>query len=249
MPLLRADSRPDKTFLFSGAILGTCFSLGGNLMMTAGHVVRGIANGVVSATIGLVNQTPLRVKAANIIDVEELSFDLAVFAVDFVFPDSSKWFYTFPWSTSPRSMLEEVRSVGYPYGVHNIDDKISLLQRGFQGHIVSLPSEFKPLNYEGPPFPAYELSFAAPVGLSGSPLFTVSDTPHVLGIIIGNSKARMLILESEEVEKTPATTRVVEQYESLSLGIAVPGRHLLNLRSRLLGGTFAEYLQKNSLLL
>ena len=52
----------------------------------------------------------------------------------------------------------------------------------------------------------------------------------------------MLILDAEETSTDGATTTMIEQYESLTLGIAVEGKFVLALCSRLLGGTVYDAL-------
>ena len=41
---------------------------------------------------------------------------------------------------------DQVRSMGFPYGTLRVDNKLKLVQRVFQGHIVSGIIEFKPVS-------------------------------------------------------------------------------------------------------
>jgi hypothetical protein len=133
--------------------------------------------------------------------------------------------------------------------MHQVDERKSIVQRMFQGYLVSDLHEFKPLGYEGDPFAVFELSFNAPRGLSGSPLMTTDLRISVSGIIIGNSKSSMLVFDTEEIEGSESEETRVQHYESMSLGVAVQSKEIFPLRPALLDCTISEYLERNGKLI
>jgi hypothetical protein len=247
-PVLHARQLPNDVFYTEGEVEGTCFSLGNGFMLTAGHVARAIGSGGLSGVVGLAEPSGKRFKAAPVVDIEELPCDLSVIRVAFVYQESASWFHTLRWLRRPLNPFELVRCCGYPYGLHVVEKDKSVVQRAFQGYIVAALDEFKPLIYQGKPFSAYELSFPAPRGLSGAPLLTSAGEPHVTGIVIGNSKASMLVLETEEIERNSTEKKTLQVYESLSLGIAVQATDIYPAVSKLLGGTIGDYLEKSNIL-
>jgi len=100
-------------------------------------------------------------------------------------------------------------------------------------------------------FPArprvYELPFACPRGLSGAPVFTADNTSRLVGLVAGNTATDMLLLRESAVTKEGETT-VFEQYERLTLGIAVQTASLLSVQSRLVGQSLREHLESHGLL-
>ena len=113
---------------------------------------------------------------------------------------------------------------------------------------MSRLDEFKPVGWAGSAFPVCELSFAMPRGLSGAPLLNSQGAVFVHGVVIGNSEARMLVFRSEERLTHGAVVAVVEQYEALTLGIAVEAKAVLTQTSTLLGKTIREHLVEHHLI-
>jgi hypothetical protein len=248
LPVYTARRHPDERFEVIGEIVGTCFSIGNRYMMTAGHVIEKFRQR--SDLMGVVGvfEPELEVqKGAEITDYEILPCDLGVLRVEFMEKIWSNWFHTLKWLQKPLNQFDKVTSLGYAYGLCEVEDRKSVLERGFEGHIVAAPKEFKPQNYQGKPFSVYELSFQSPRGLSGAPLLSL-DPVHVTGVLIGNSKTSMLVFDSAEVEKSPTSETVVERYESLSLGIAVQARKIFDIKSALLDNTLGEHFRENGML-
>jgi len=248
LPVARAKHLPQDLFVVEGEVQGTCFSLGNNFMLTAGHVAEAVSGTGLSGVVGLYEPSGQTFKAALVVDAEGLPCDLGVLKVRFVVEESANWLHTLKWLRNPLKGFQMMRCLGYPYGLHVVGEEKALVQRAFQGHVVASLLKYKPLNYTGEPFSAYELSFQAPLGLSGAPLLTSEGTPCVAGMVIGNSKTGMQILSSEEIEKEGAEKKTFEVYEFLSLGIAVQARAIYSTESKLLGGTFEDYFEKNQML-
>jgi len=242
-PLFSAEMNEKREFKLSGEIRGTCFSIGENYMLTAAHVASGLSCATDTCTVvGLINPDTGYFKGALVDEIEMLPCHIGLIRVQFIVPQSAHWFYVLKWVESNLNPFDNVRCMGFPYGMHTVEDSKSCVQRAFQGHIVSNLLQFKPLGYEGEPFAVYELSFGAPRGLSGSPLLNTQGTLTINGVIIGNSESRMLVLQSEERQTAEEGKTVVEQYESLRLGIAVRIDQIFQLKSQMLGKTIGEYL-------
>jgi hypothetical protein len=246
LPVFAASKVKGGAYLVEGEVLGSAFALGSEFMVTAGHVVDAVGSAQVMV-VGL--QSPDGFfKTAVARDIERLAGDLALLRVEFVVPGSGTWFNRFKWRDEPIEPFEFVRTVGYGYGLQIVREHRSVIVRAFQGYIVARRDEFLPVGWPGEPFAVYELSFTAPRGLSGAPLLNSMGNVVVHGVVIGNSESRMLVFRSEERTTEPEALTSVEQYEALTLGVAVQSGALLNQNSSLLGGTVREHLAKNSLL-
>jgi len=217
-------------------------------MLTAMHVAAEISRSATRAMVIGIETPDGFFKAAYVSDIEDLGADLALMRVAFTIPESVRWFNQITWSRISLTPFTPVRAVGYAYGTHTIDDKTSVVVRGFPGTVVSYLNEFRPLSMQGPPFRAYELSFLAPRGLSGSPLLNAQGNLQIHGMIIGNAETRMMVFRSEERIQDSDNTTIVEQYEALVLGMAVSAEEILPRRSSLLGLTIEEHLAKHQLL-
>lgn len=120
------------------------------------------------------------------------------------------------WHTEDLGIFAAVDSLGYPYA-YNPQEQL-IRPRGFRGSVVSDSTldEF-PARPSG-----YEVSFAAPRGLSGAPLLHRHDGDVlVAGVIVGNRSTQMLVFRDSERLVENGSETIVEHYESLQLGIAV----------------------------
>lgn len=248
LPVFHAVRNSDGSFEKKGEVRGTAFSIGGDYMITAAHVLTGIpTSGQDLALVGI-SHPEKGLMAAIVAEYEDLQCDVAILRVTYSMPDLSQCFNRFQWSSKQLNPFENVRSVGYAYGLHKVDEEETVVVRGFQGHIVSSLDRFRPVGGTGSPFSVYELSFAVPRGLSGSPLLNAQGKVIVHGVVIGNSESKMLVFSSEEKVVEESSSTFVEQYESLTLGVAVRTDQLLNLDSELLGSTVEKYLSDSDLL-
>ena len=197
------------------------------------------------AMIAISNPENSYLKAAPIINIEILESDVAIFEVNYVFEGSKSWVYPPKWSLNHLLPMNDIRTFGYPYGIHIVDENKSVIQRGFKGHVVSSHLPFKRLNTTEKTFTVYELSFPAPKGLSGGPLLDIRKQVNY-GLIIGNSESSMLVYEHEERESSGENTTTVEHWSKLSLGIAVTADVILNQESELLQSNICGFLDKNN---
>ncbi len=231
-------SRPG-VYQIHGDIQGTCVSLGSDVFLTAGHVARELESQKETTLVGIFAADESHMWAAPIENYEHLRCDLSVLRIERPASPYREQILTLAWSTEPLGWCDDVETYGYAYGLHK-GSRTTVLLRAFKGHVVCDPTDF---TLAGETFHAYELSFSAPRGLSGAPLFTHRERLLAHGIIIGNSTSSMLVFDSQEVERSSREVVRVERYESLSLGVAVHGREILATKSRLLGGTIRDHLE------
>lgn len=199
-------------------VYGTAFPLGGDLLMTANHVIENVAATKKALLLGFVvgedvELPNLRVCKASLVH-RWPDVDLAVFRAPGLRLNPLNW------RASILPVFHGVRTTGYAFGMNR--EALLVAPRGFTGSVVvSRPFE----RFPGQPW-IYEVSFAAPRGLSGAPLF-LSEGPTVSGCIIGNSETKMLVFSSAELLKAEGETVRLEQYEALTLGVVVRADEIL----------------------
>jgi hypothetical protein len=246
LPIFQAEINAGRITPIPTALVGSCFALGGNYMITAGHVASKFADENRTLVVGIYRQdTGLDVAA--VIELEHLGCDLAILQIDFDESHMFERFHRFGWSNVPLDPFTAVRSIGYAYGVQHVEDRQFVIVRGFQGHIVSRLSQFKPAGMMGSPFEVYELSLVAPRGLSGAPLTNVAGKAVIHGVVIGNSESQMMVFRNEERVQSDRA-QIVERYEALTLGIAVPATEVFRQTSHLFGSTVYHHLNQHGLL-
>jgi hypothetical protein len=249
LPVQRAERFDGQRFGVTAEVLGTCFSVGGGYFVTAGHVLRE-ASAVVGTKVPVVG---VRDPSGGFMglaveDGEELGADAAILKVACADSEYKDWFLTFPWREQPLAQLEPAKTVGYAFGHHEIDGVLQIGPRAFQGYVVSRRDRFRLLGMSGPPFSVYELSFAAPTGLSGSPLFGPDMPSRVAGLVVGNTETQMCVYRSTETVSDGASVKSVSHDQLYCIGIAVQVSTLLSLRSSLLGRVLADHLRHHALL-
>jgi hypothetical protein len=231
------DAPPDNEYEPSPVnlvrVYGTAFAIGGGAFLTASHV----------ATEALRRPNPrLAYGVGNILGgapvvAHELcpALDLAVLRAHV--PNAK----AAPWRTADVALTADVYASGFPYALDETGDYFSV--RAFKGYVVArVPFTRLP----GAPL-CYELSFQAPRGLSGAPLWTFGPSAGVQGIVIGNRATEMTVFSSRE-RVNDGSELTVERFEALQLGIALHAEGLLAYRSTLLGCTLADHLQAHGLL-
>jgi hypothetical protein len=228
-----------SVYQIQGDIQGTCISIGANTFVTAGHVAKELESRHEPALVGIFAADESHMWAAPIESYEHLRCDLSLVRIEAPHAPYSEQILTLAWSSEPLGWCDNVETYGYAYGLHQAT-RTTVLLRAFKGYVVCDPTDF---TRSGESFHAYELSFGVPRGLSGAPLFTHEKKLLVHGVIIGNSSSSMLVFDSKEVEQRTGHVVRVERYESLNLGIAVHGREVLGLESKLLRGTIGAHLQ------
>jgi hypothetical protein len=243
LPIFQAEDSGNGFFDYIGEVRGSAFRLAGNYFLTAGHVIESIPRTATDlAVIGLFDPRLQGFKGVSVDEAESLGSDIALLRVASDEPDLVAAIRCFRWDQRPLPTFSDVRSAGYAYGIHRGGDHQSLVIRGFKGHVVSTLLEFRPVGAKIDPFRVYELSFAAPRGLSGAPLYSASGPVAIHGLVIGNSETQTVVFRSVERAAEDGAMNTVEHYEALCVGIAVPAEIIMAKYSQLLGQTLREYI-------
>jgi len=238
-PVIGGCYKNNKDFIAKD-IFGTCFSISNDVFLTAGHVLEGIEEEHLSVSIGKkVNKKFIHYSASKY----EIfpNFDLAIIKVSSKMKDAKQ----FNWELEELALLDEIRTVGFPYALDFKSGRIDV--RAFMGYVVNA-SGFGRLQASPR---SYELSFISPKGLSGAPLFRSSKMfPPLKGYVIGNSHIKIPILNEEEVEKEGGKniTKIIESYEQSSFGIAIQVDSILNIESEILGNSIFDFIEANKLI-
>jgi hypothetical protein len=217
-------------------VYGTAFSIGGGWFMTAAHVLESALSENSTAAIGFVDGP--RYIAADVSNYElHPEFDVALFGTSIVVARAK----ALPWLEERLPGLFDVAATGYPYAIDLQQNTLG--GRWFKGYVVS---RRKRSVFRARPW-TYELSFACPRGLSGSPLITLHEDSAIAGLVVGNHTTKILVFtDSERISETEET--IVERYEALQLGVAIESNEILGITSLVLGSTLRVHLQRHSLL-
>lgn len=249
LPVHVADVREGRLVQGRSSVLGTCFPISGRFMLTAGHVVTELEEAKSGShgnpAVGIFHPTTFTQAGIRVTEMEVLDGDIGLLQVEFQEPDQESWLFPLHWSVGHVNLGSIIRAPGYAYADHSVGSERFIVQRSFQGSIVSEIGTYLPAGMKGKPFGVYETSFAAPRGHSGAPL--LKENGRVVGVVVGNSKSKMLVLDSEETSTDGKTTTLIEQYESLALGVSVQAGFILGLHSRLLGCSLNDFLIRKGL--
>lgn len=249
LPVHIANELKGQLVQGTAPILGTCFPLGDHFMLTAGHVVTELQEAKSHSrghpAVGVFHPSTYTQIGLRIAEMELLDYDIGLLQVEFLEPNQESWLFPLHWSVEHMNLGAAIRAPGYAYADHSVGNKRFIVQRSFQGTIVSEIGIYLPMGTRGKPFGVCESSFSVPRGHSGAPL--LRDNGRVIGVVIGNSKSKMLILDTEETSTDGKTTTIIEQYESLALGISVRARFVLGLYSKLLGSSLHDFLFRRGL--
>jgi hypothetical protein len=246
LPICKLKEKRGDTYIEEGDILGTCFSIGKGLLLTASHVIEPIIEN--HGIIGVFDRKSKNMHAIPIIDLDQLGIDVSIIKVEYNPEIYDSMIHTLFWQRGQLAVFSDVATIGYPHGTNITERGIEFLPRGLKGHIVSTPNSFQRIGVTEPAFGVYELSFQIPTQLSGAPLLTISDPPRVVGMVIGNKSTKTLIFQNEEIIEEEKTKVIVQQFDSMSLGIAIRQNTLFPLYSKMLGEKIADQISKNCLL-
>jgi hypothetical protein len=237
-PVIAGDSVPASgSNLASVAVrevYGTAFCLFENFFVTNEHVIKNASEhtwwGLAFAEAGVW-------KAASVDHYERVvGLDIGILSASL---PSAKWL---KWRSDELSMLADVQTTGFPYGLDVSSSKLRM--RSFRGTVVSSRTwdglAAKPR--------VYELSFPCPRGLSGSPLWKPGNPPSVAGVVFGNSITEMIVNRDVEKTKEGSETTVYERVEALHLGMAIQTQSILSVQSSLFGLRIGDLLRDKDLL-
>lgn len=203
--------RSDRKFVF----LGSCFAYSSpQVFLTAAHCIRDSASSALCVSCAT-EDTPDKYLLIRQV-ITHPTADLAVLIADPPAPDFTPY----------REVLEvEPGDEVHAYGFHEdtTDHGIEPLQRHFHGvaqHLLTWDIQ-KPYSYD-----AIELSFGAPPGLSGGPLYKSfllerSGTHYFLvGMVTGNREASIHLKTTTEVQE--GSQHYIERIHSVTnYGIAL----------------------------
>jgi hypothetical protein len=206
-PLYIADDpsrlQPDQPIVLSNTnYLGTGFFISKNgVALTAGHVIPSpdqIPDGKALLAVVYDGELP-RGQQVQIAFVHD-KFDIAVLKVAF----SPKKYL--PVSFEPAHMGEDVMAIGIPE--HSVSGPHKEF-RCMKGHVTFAPT-------------LLELSFPAPRGMSGSPVFRGS---KVVGVLCGNARSEVMEDQIDEQTETVGNLVKVTRVETkavINYGLAEP---------------------------
>jgi hypothetical protein len=211
-------------------LYGTAFPIGAGWFLTAAHVVQAVIENPCAA-LGWLNENDIW-ESVPVTEHETLDCDVGLLKANV----TAK---TFPWALELSPQLDDVQAIGYAYGW---DEEASFISpRGFKGHIAGLRQSLKWAQH---PF-CYELSFQAPRGLSGAPVW--GGKHGVIGMILGNSSTEMVVFSEREV-LSEGKEHTFEKVEALHLGFALSASAAVQLHSAHIGMTLGEHFRRCGLL-
>lgn len=239
-PIVRGV-RLDEQMIRVTQIEGTAFCLSAHFYLTAAHCIpRDLKE---SERIGLGFPQPPKTDIGIVPFVHAETWDEADIALVEVATPAPKS-AAMKWRFDTATALHDVWTAGYPHAM-DISGLGYIAQRAFKGHTVShIP--FQRIGQDGY-FEAYELSFKAPMGLSGSPLFSAGDESPVIGIIIANKETGLEVIEEEEATDDGKTVEFVYYKQKAQYGVAISSVEIGKLHSTRLGMTIHEFVRKNGL--
>lgn len=219
------------------AVHGTAFSVGGDVFLTASHVMP-YAREHPWAGLEIRNEGE-HSGAVPVIEVDDHpEYDVCLIRARV--PDPM----VLRWTVGPLPMGAGVRACGYPYSVDA--DLGRLTVRTFMGGIVSAGGRWQRLTAKPD---VYELQFPCPRGLSGAPLLlNAPEFAVVAGVVIGSRATQVQVLTERDTTEDGKGNVVVEKFDTLHLGIAVDSRAILGIESALVGGTLEKHLARQRLL-
>ena len=192
--------------------IGSCSAFGSaSKFVTAAHVVAG-RNQNHLAVNHFGHQTQQFSPIKNILVNEQLDSALLDVVVE-----EPKWIEPFTGTTGAVGYGSTIVSIGWPMDLLAPDANLETL-RCFRGYIQ------RAFFYTHPghkPYSAYELSFAAPPGLSGAPVFLANDPKTLIGIVTENFSTHSLIEATEEVDDMSGSIKRIEYRTVITYGVAV----------------------------
>lgn len=220
-------------------LLGTSFYIGGNVFITAGHVVENSLNykEVVLGFSRIGDKGFFRFSPIKYCEFKS-DPDIGIIGARIIEAKA------FRWDLKRLPALSDVQSYGFPFGLDT--EKNLTYIRCFKGYIVSAGRFFtfnsKPKNYE--------LSFHCPRGLSGAPIGTWGD-PEVLikGIVIGNVNSEIEIYSEKEVDKSNNETTFFQKMETTKFGIGIQTEEICELYFDKINMKIYDHLKANGLII
>lgn len=220
-------------------VVGTAFNIGGNVYLTAKHCLLP-ENGGYPFAFCYQTDHDAPLIGEQVCEIERFDIDVSVARIDREIPNIK----AFPWSFEKVSMLTDVWTAGFPHAFSSKEFG-TIMHRAFKGHIVT-NTPFQSLHFERK-CRIYELSFCAPMGLSGAPLFCPKPRNAVVGLVFGNRATSLEVAKEIEAIDDGSSTDYYMYIQRYEYGTAITSREIGSLKSQMLGMTIEEYIDRQGL--
>src|SRR6266542_1349729 len=220
-PIFRLDTT--RLHDVPGGIAGTTFPIGGDLFLTARHVVESVRESGGQLMLG----------RPNLARGDFFAFPASVSAdwpgVDLTALHAPGMnLAPLTWDAQTLPLFTRVRSVGFPMAFDTETIPPRVIFRALEGIVSGLKTHRL---LSATPW-IYETSFQCPRGLSGAPLLR-GETTSVVGCVIGNSQSFMEVSSTEEevYDSDSGGVRIERErrVEGIYFGIAVCARVIMDL--------------------
>ena len=216
----------DQTKAGATILHGTAFTLGMGVFMTAAHVVEELEDSDAPhlrrlSGKGMTQALPIRA-SSRLPDI-----DVGILHVDIDLPPV-------PMADSHEFQRKDVWTEGFAFGLDLVTKTFA--SRYLKGHVVSTRKynnwaefDLSRTGVHDREVFVHELSFPAPKGQSGAPLFVDDEDGYsrCIGMIIGNSRSAVDTVSQSEVIEDGAVKEVIEYHDFLYLGQAISSASLL----------------------
>jgi hypothetical protein len=199
--------------------------------VTAEHIVAGRKRDQIA--VNHIGHSKHQFSPVNEIVVEE-RLDAALLDV---VVEEPRWIQPFTHALGAAWYGSEVASIGWPVDLLSPDAGKETL-RCFRGHIQRTFLYAPP---SGESYSAFELSFAAPPGPSGAPVFLIDEPKTLVGIVTANFRTHSLTEATEEIADTTGTMQRTEYRSVITYGVATIAWHVWHVfEARLPGVSLAS---------
>jgi hypothetical protein len=226
---------------------GTAFSIGRDLILTAGHSVAKPDEPdrlIVALPKSFSGTLGTDTEYLSIVEAERIAtHDIGVARVSINFENTFPTLVRAHWSFDRLPHLADVGCGGFPHAL-NILEFNAMAYRSHKGYIVAyLPHRFAS---DSDPFEIYEVSFQVAIGMSGAPLIRL-DHGTVAGVLVGTRETDVRLVLEQEISSEGQRVETTTTVQRVHYGVAIPSFVIANLKFDLLGGTVREYLQRQGL--
>lgn len=224
-----------------GAIWGTAFPVTETLFLTARHVIENahqhISDGNAEYIVlgKPIDNTPGSHVNMTVVKAFEPNQNLDIALVE-IHPNQFDNILIQNWRTGTLPLLTNIATLGYPFALDL--EAMTLTARGLKGHVVGNGPQVD----LGPKFWGYELSFLAPRGLSGAPIYTDEKDIKLVGLIIGNASKEIEVVSEKEILEEGDRVEVYTKVEVHHNGIAIQSNDILMAEFDLINNSLANYL-------
>jgi hypothetical protein len=199
------------------AFLGTCFAYGSNgSFLTAAHCLGNLEAHQLGILLPIIDQEDFNpIKEV----IKHETADVAFLRLD---PIEAPELLPFLGLSAIHTWGEHVQALGF--AEESSEEEIVPTARWFSGIIQRLYTHQSWMGYE---YKAGELSFGAPAGLSGGPVFTAHEEDRIVGLVAENHDSTTFLRSVAEVQEG-GNLRSEKIHEVIRYGIFVELSSLRN---------------------